>query len=441
MTDATEEAHNERRHRQRPGAGEVIAPGVFVELIYNPRSRATTFAVFERGATSVVDRYQISADSVLLPYRGTNNLIRHGVILFPEQPEEYGTTALLFGEIRSFIKSYVTLSESFVDAAAHYVLLSWIHDAYRELPYLRVRGDYGSGKTRFLQVVGSLCYKPIFASGASTVAPLFHTLDAFRGTLILDEGDFDRSDEKADIVKILNNGNAQGFPVLRMEGSREGYVNPRAFNVFGPKIIATRGDYTDPALESRFVSEDMRTNGSPGTGIPISLPDTFQTEALRLRNKLLLFRFRMWSRFPVRAELIEPDVEPRINQVFAPLLALAKGIGDADVIRSRMRELQADLRAQRGLEAEAQVLEVIVGLLESRERSSLPIAAITEEFNRLHSDTFGHPVTNKTIGFLARRKLQLKTQKSHGVFVIPDSELRKLPALCDRYGLLDRASG
>ena len=36
-----------------------------------------------------------------------------------------------------------------------------------------------------------------------------------RGTLIVDEGDFRFSDEKAELVKILNNGNGRGFPVLR----------------------------------------------------------------------------------------------------------------------------------------------------------------------------------------------------------------------------------
>ena len=65
--------------------------------------------------------------------------------------------------------------------------------------------------------VGSLCYKPIFASGASTVSPLFRTLDLFRGTLVIDEGDFRFSDEKAEVIKILNNGNARGFPVPRTE--------------------------------------------------------------------------------------------------------------------------------------------------------------------------------------------------------------------------------
>src|SRR5207249_10312756 len=121
-----------------------------------------------------------------------------------------------------------------------YVLLTWIYDAFNELPYLRARGDYGSGKTRLLLTVGSICYKPIFASGASTVSPLFRIIDAFRGTLIIDEGDFRMSDEKAEGVEILNNGNGRGFPVLRSEASKNREFNPRAYSVFGPKLVATR---------------------------------------------------------------------------------------------------------------------------------------------------------------------------------------------------------
>ena len=83
-----------------------------------------------------------------------------------------------------------TFGESFENVATHYVLLTWLYDAFNELPYLRLRGDYGSGKTRALLTIGSLCYKGFFASGASTVSPIFHTLDAFRGTLIFDEADF-----------------------------------------------------------------------------------------------------------------------------------------------------------------------------------------------------------------------------------------------------------
>jgi hypothetical protein len=142
-----------------------------------------------------------------------------------------------------------------------------------------------------LLTVGSLCRLPIFASAASTISPIFRLLDAFRGTLILDEGDFRFSDEKSEIVKILNNGNARGFPVLRTEVSPKKEFDPRAYHVFGPKIIATRGFFQDRALESRCVTEDMR-GGSLRSEIPLNLDERFHEEARSIGNQLLLYRLR-----------------------------------------------------------------------------------------------------------------------------------------------------
>src|SRR5262249_36224731 len=185
---------------------------------------------------------------------------------------------------------YVDLSPTFEKVATYYVVLTWLYDAFNELPYLRLRGDYGSGKTRALLTIGSLCYKGFFASGASTVSPLFHTLDAFRGTLIFDEADFRFSDERAAIVKILNNGNVRGMPVLRTVMNRQREFNPQAFHVFGPKIVASRGRYDDKALESRFITEEM-AGRSLRNNIPINLPDSFEDEWRALRTKLRLYRF------------------------------------------------------------------------------------------------------------------------------------------------------
>ena len=94
-------------------------------------------------------------------------------------------------------------------------MLTWVYDVFAEVPYLRFKGDFGSGKTRALQVIGAITYKPVFASGASTVSPIFHALDLFRGTLVFDEADFRFSDEKAEVTKIFNAGTTRGFPVLR----------------------------------------------------------------------------------------------------------------------------------------------------------------------------------------------------------------------------------
>ena len=141
-------------------------------------------------------------------------------------------------------------------------------------------GDHGSGKTRALLTIGSLCYKGLFASGASTVSPIFHTLDAFRGTLIFGGADFRFSDERAEIVKILNNGNVSGLPVLRTMMNRQREFNPQAFQVFGPKIVATRGSYEDKGLESRFLTEEMGSR-KLRSDIPINLPEGFKTSRTR----------------------------------------------------------------------------------------------------------------------------------------------------------------
>ncbi len=47
----------------------------------------------------------------------------------------------------------------------YYILLTYVYDNFPEIPYLRVIGDYGSGKSRFMRVVGSVCYSPIITNG------------------------------------------------------------------------------------------------------------------------------------------------------------------------------------------------------------------------------------------------------------------------------------
>src|SRR5262249_19220449 len=162
------------------------------------------------------------------PFSPNNNLIKNEVVLLPSEPQIYGSEERLVADVQQFIHRYVDLSPTFQRVATYYVLLTWLYDAFNELPYLRLHGDYVSGKTRALLAIGSLCYKPFFASGASTVSPIFHTLDAFRGTLVFDEADFRFSDEKAEIVKILNNGNVRGLPVLRTVMNHQREFKPRA---------------------------------------------------------------------------------------------------------------------------------------------------------------------------------------------------------------------
>src|SRR5207249_3768359 len=157
------------RPRPRYVVSPRLADGSLAETVYRPDERRTVFCVWRDDKPVFEDRIT-EGNQVLVPYSSRNNLIRNDVIRLPSRPEAYESEAALVYEIRSFIHRFVDVSPLFESVATYYVLLSWLYDTFNELPYLRVIGEPGSGKTRFLLTVGALCYKPIFASGASSVS-------------------------------------------------------------------------------------------------------------------------------------------------------------------------------------------------------------------------------------------------------------------------------
>lgn len=415
-------------------ASAILDDGTIIEMIYRPELRRTCFAIYSAGRWTTQDAVDIGPDARLVPFSPNNNLIKNEVVLLPGEPQIYGSEEKLVGEIRDFIHRYVDLSDSFEEVATHYVLLTWLYDAFKELPYLRLRGDYGSGKTRALLTIGSLCYKGFFASGASTVSPIFHTLDAFRGTLIFDEADFRFSDERAEIVKILNNGNVSGLPVLRTMMNRQREFNPQAFQVFGPKLVATRGSYEDKGLESRFLTEEMGSR-KLRSDIPINLPESFKDEARELRNKLLLYRFH--RRFEVKLDesLVDPKIEPRLNQILLPLMSVVADDKLRSELRAMAQEAQLNLVADRGLLIEAQVLEILGELIAGSDRPVVSVADIAAGLIDRYAAEYDRPITNRWVGSILRKRLNIRTYKSHGVYVVPVKEQSKIELLCKRYGV------
>jgi hypothetical protein len=419
-----------------PFIGGEPTPGTLVEMIYRSETAETAFAVWNETNVEYQPRFR-TADRVLRPYSSNNNLIRNRIVLFPSEATEYESEESLVREIRAFIHRYVDVSPLFETLTIYYILLSWVYESCHEIPYNRIRGDFGSGKTRFLLVAGSILFRPIFASGASTVSPIFRILDTFRGSLLIDEGDFRMSDEKAELVKILNNGNAAGFPVLRSEQSvTTKEFNPVAYNVFGPKIVASRGYFQDRALESRFITEE--TGGRKlRADIPIHLTSDYEKEALSIRNKLLMFRFRNLHTPRSLEDYVNTAVEPRLNQIFCPLLSMISSEETRSELRSLANMYNRELAVDRETDIEAQVLLVIHKLLTADIRTRLAIGAIAGRFRELFGHEYERRVTEKWIGTIVRKKLKLKTQRVQGVFVIPPTEELRLKLLFERYGIIN----
>jgi hypothetical protein len=434
MEPISPEGKEEKKPQTIPTASAVLPSGELVEMVYDPGERRTRFVSGTGDAWDYEESVSLSPTEHLVPYSPGNNLVKHGVVLFPSEPAEYGDEASLVSRIRDFIRRYLDVSEDFETVAMYYVLFTWIYDAFHEVPYIRVRGGYGSGKTRFLLTVGALCRFPIFASAASTVSPLFRLLDAFRGTLVLDEGDFRASDEKAEVVKLLNNGNAKGFPLLRTEVSPKKEFDPKAYHVFGPKIIATRGFFQDRALESRCLTEDMR-GGAVREEIPLNLDDRFHEEARSIRNELLMYRLRHFADARAASRAGARDLEPRLRQIFGPLVSV---IGDAAarervvaVLRKQNDEFVEDRRES----AEAQVLTVIRDLVARGPEERLAIQDVTNEFLARFGAEYEQRITPRWIGSIVRRRLGLRPSRSTGIFALGPEEVAKLASLYKRFGL------
>ena len=418
-----------------PTVSRVLPDGRLVELLYDPDRRATALAVGgPDGEVAVHDTLDLVDGERLVPYGADNNLIATGCVLLPSEVGVFTTQSALIGEIQAFLHRYVDLSPVFADIAAHYVLLSWVYDAFSELPYLRLRGDYGTGKTRALIAIGSLCYKPFFASGASTVSPIFHVLDAFGGTLVLDEADFRFSDATAPLSKILNNGNMAGLPVLRTMTNRHKELNPRAFRVYGPKLVAMRHSFADRALESRFLTEE--TGQRPlRSDIPIQLPAELHTEARALRNSLLAWRLANRATVRTDASRQAAGVEPRLNQTALSLLSLMEDPELRVRVHAGMAREQARLSDERAASPEGRMVQVLVDLFADPSRGRVAVSAVAEAFNRTGDDPGRAPASARWVGWCLRERLKLTAVKSNGVFVLPASECAKVEALAVRYGV------
>ena len=424
------EVKKEEDEKSKIIASEILNDGTIIEMLFDAQKNETSLAICKDNKIECKKSFEI--DGVILkPHSAGKDLLKSKVILFPSEAKEYGSQKELIRDIQEFIHKYLSVSLFFEKIASYYVLFSWIHDDFNELPYLRGLGDYGTGKSRFLQVVGSICYRPIFASGATTVSPIFRILHEFKGTLILDEADFKMSDTTAEIIKILNSGFMKNMPVLRSESNNKKGFDIKAYSVFGTKIIATRQLYKDTALESRMITEDMNLN-SPRKDIPYNIPDAFWEEALEIRNKLLMFRFRNKGKSKIRPELENREIEPRLNQIAIPLMSIIEDQEIIKEIQQYIREYNEKIKTDRTLGYNYQILDAICELLDDGFIRPT-IKQVAEKFNKDLS--ISEAITPKRMGYKISKSLDLKTERTRDGYVVSESNKEKIETLRKRYGI------
>ena len=110
-------------------------------------------------------------------------------------------------------------------------------------------------------------------------------------------------------------------------------------------------------------------------------------------------------------------------------------------LHSMAKETQLNLVADRGLQVEAQFLEILAELMVGSQRPVIPVADIATDLIDRYGDEYDRPITNWWVGSILRKRLNIRTYKTHGVYVVPMQERPKIELLCKRYGVDPEAAG
>lgn len=401
------------------------------ESVYDRENKKAAFATSLNLNTDIVASISTKENETIIPALGSaNSLLDKEFVKLASDIGESLETCVLLEQIRDYLHKYVDLDDDFEVVASHYVLMTWMFDRFDSIPYLRVIGDFGSGKSRFLSVIGSACYRPFFAGNTST-ASIYRILDEAPYTIVIDEADIYKSDLRSETVKILNIGYQKNASVLRTEQTKDGYT-PKAFSAFGPKILATREFFHDAALESRCLTGFMQ-KVKIRDDISHSLGDDFERDSDQLRNNLL--RWRLDNFFCYAMEIKNRNAEhlsPRGRQLLHPLLVFSNE-KYSSVLHSYFKNRDTQIQALRTEYYEYPIIVALASALEDEEE-----IAIGELANRVNeSPDFDEIISARRMGQIARNKLCLHiTKKSQANVINLKRNKSAIEFLCDRYGVV-----
>ena len=364
-----EEKKSKARDEAIPTLGGPIGDWL-VEYCYDAEEGEALLAYRDPDRRVGVERDLLIDGTKYIPYP-TIDYVTRGAVKFPSTMADDKQDVMdLIYAIELFVLRYYLLDDDgFARIMAYYVLLTWMYDAFKALPYLRAMGDYGTGKSELMQRVGHLCYRMTMASGANTEATFFRTTELFRGTVFIDEADLhDGGDMANAITKFINLGAMKGNFITRMvekmDFRGERILVPEPFDPFCPKLIAMRRDFKDKAVGSRCLTIHLMGKSTEELlerEVPLQVGVEFFEQALALRNRLLRWRLDNWvPSIAITNEMADVGLSARLNQVTMPMKALAIATGDKKLevdITKFLRKLALQETQERSITVFAYIVE------------------------------------------------------------------------------------
>ena len=361
-----------------------------------------------------------------------NKIVKEGGILLSTGIEDYQDDDKLIGEIKDYLFNYFQPPPFYESILPYIILFYWVSDRFPFVPYLHFLGLPGTGKSTALQVIGQLCYKPIFASGAITISSIFRLANTFKGTLLLDEFELgDKGSENYNqMVQLLKSG-VEDMPVFRTEGDSKREVE--MYRIKSPRIFASQNPIHNAALQSRTIEIHMAKNKRK---IPLYRLKAFYEKGQQLRNKLLFWRLRHLDQ--IHLEEIEQGIEEllsfdkRVQQVLTPIYYLANEEVKNTII-SLIKDQEAETKRERLEEIDGQITLYLL----NQEGINITISDVTNYINELREKQgYRKRITGRFIGGIIRKQMGIMAERRGGEYHLIITPM-KIIELKEYYGIDD----
>ena len=371
---ARNRASSRRRSRDKDSKTVVHIPGGLLEEKAYEQVQAkgepvAAYVVYNRetGEIRLEESVEVSEDVFHVP-------LERSLWPLPGKPEEYGDEAALCQELRRFIKDHLIVSDSgLYDVMTCFILACWRREQFTFATYLFYLGPPESGKTRALELLQRLCYRP-YRVTTPTPAVVFRILDLWGVTFLMDEMDKIPRETMRELAAIIDEGYKRHGYVPRAEPSEESGYIIRNFKVYGFKALAA---ITEPTatVASRCILFPMMKNPEP---VPLFIDEE---RAQDLRSKLLMYRFRHLTNQPENPDFTGWK-SSRLAEIFSPLLKVAPTTEVEAALREAAKRIMFTREEEEKASIEAAVLSAFLTARKGPEANRVSTRAVAEEYNQ-----------------------------------------------------------
>lgn len=355
----------------------------------------------------------------------------------PHEPVEYESEQTLWNEVKGYVYKHVDLiDERAYDVLTGWIFASWIGELFDSVAYLGFFGRESVGKSRALEVLNELCFRAWHTTGLTT-ATLFRLVERFTPTLLLDESEFLNTQERRELISLLNAGQRRGIKIPRM---KEDLSDVEFFSVFCPKALGGT-QQLKKTTTSRMITFTMTRNTRP-------VPKKIDRETgATLRSTLLMWRFRKLSQLrdnmtfkervnnpEIKATTEFPELEPlsgRSHELFYPIIYSAP----TQEIRTTISDYANELEDVKLREDKTQLSSLVFETITNLNTGLVHLKDIVDRINE--ASDIEYQVGPKTVAKICTQLgfKKMRTKKGIAIVVNPAliERLRKDP----RYSLLD----